>query len=86
MDCSVQIVELKLNDLIASGTRAANLDFEVKDINFRVISGHTVNIGGSLTDSDDDASPKDVDLTIIASGRDTTLTGNSLSITSGVRM
>ena len=77
--------ELKVNDTNErpESLRAANLDFEVKDINFRVISGHTVNIGGSLTDSDDDASPKDVDLTIIASGRDTTLTGNSLSITSG---
>ena len=57
-------------------------DFEVKDINPRVISGHTVNIGGSLTDSDDDASPKDVDLTIIV-GTGYHINRHSSSITSG---
>jgi len=61
--------------------RDRGLEFSLDDINFRIISGHTVAIGGDFTDSDTDEEPKDVDLTVIASGRDTTLTGNSLKLT-----
>ena len=46
------------------------------------MSGRNVNLSGTITNSDQDVAgdPKGVDLTIIASGRDTILSGNSLTI------
>ena len=65
-----------------SDLKLRDLEFDVDDINFRIISGHTVNIGGDFTDTHMDPvkDPKHVDLTIIASGRDTILTGDHLKI------
>ena len=46
---------------------AAGLDFDIEDINFRILSSHTTELSGEFHDSDYDEEPKDVDLTIFAS-------------------
>jgi FlaG/FlaF family flagellin (archaellin) len=50
---------------------AAGLDIDVEDINFRILSSHTAELHGNFNDSGTDDNM--VDLTILASGRDTIL-------------